>query len=161
MPLFDLKIKVRSPWLGNKATPARIRCFIQKHNELVIDVAQWQWKVKEAAEDLHVPSDVALDSLILPATIRKPAIVPYVRKFTQNDQKREEMFESIREGAVLTMPIAITSEPESALHGNKKRSLTHGEARAIFDHIGKIHGLSPWGNNFGYGRFMVLSFTLQ
>ena len=154
--LYTLRIKLTSPFLGNKRTPKLLRCFVRKKDEFAVDLAQWNWTIEEAAKSLHMEG-IDFDSIRFPVSIPMPTVVRYVRSYhhQRTGELQEEMFESFREGLVLTIEVMITSVPESA----HKRAPTADEVRQMLELAGRLCGWSPFGGRFGFGRFVVLEFA--
>jgi hypothetical protein len=159
--LYELKIKLTTPFLGNQKTREQVRRFQRnkKTHDLVLDIFQWAWALKEACVAVKLDNLVDTTAIRLPEEIKAPKLELYVRKW-KNDKgfQQEEMFESIKSGAVLTMEILITQEsyrPENK--NNNLRGPTMEEFEKILKLAGELIGLSPWGSHFGYGRFKVHS----
>ena len=151
---IDVRLKLTSPFLGNKRTPTQVRRFVRNKEDLAIDLVQWNWALKEAQLALHIEA-IDLECVRFPASIRMPAIVAYNRRWDNKGKEQQEMFEAVREGTVLTVPILITStSSNSAL-----RPPDVEELKNLLNFAGKMLGLSPWGCRFGYGRLYVLSTT--
>ena len=151
---IDVRLKLTSPFLGNKRTPAQVRRFVRNKDDLALDLVQWNWALKESLMALHIDS-VDLECIRLPTGIRMPAVVAYNRRWDNKGKEQQEMFEAIREGTVLTVPVLITSTSENS----SLRPPATEEFKSLINFTGKMLGLSPWGCRFGYGRFYVLSIT--
>lgn len=155
--LFHLRIKATEPFLGNKRTPPAkpgdlcVRRFVRKEEEIALDLAQWNWAVEQAALALHI--DIDTNSVRFPVSIQRPSLVLYVRRWHHQGKRKEEMFESIRDGAELGIDVLLTSVSEN----ENKRPPTQDEFLKIMTFIGDMLGLSPFGSKFGYGRFKVIS----
>jgi hypothetical protein len=131
-----------------------VRRFVRtSDDELTLDLAQWTWAVNEAAQALHLSFDTG--SIRFPISIQRPTLVLYNRKWHHLGKRREEMFESIRDGAELTFEVMLTSVSED----ETRRPPTAEEFRKVMECVGKTIGLSPWGSKYSYGRFKVLSLT--
>jgi len=70
---------------------------------------------------------------------------------------KEEMFEAISSGAVLTLRFAVTSPMPNSNAVSNLEAPDNRQLESIFKFIGLYLGFSPWGNKFKYGRFSVLS----
>jgi len=151
--LYEVKIKLSSSWLGSQRTRENVRRFRRDANSnIAVDVAQWSWTFKQAAEALHM--DGTLTDTIRPqANLMPPSLVLYRRNYTHNNKPQMEMFEAIREGTVLTFNVVVTDS--SMLNASREIGNPPDLARLkdIFQFSGAFLGLSPWGNQYGYGRF--------
>lgn len=149
--LFEIKIRLNTPMLGQQRDPSGIRRFTRAAgNALAIDLERWIWAFNEAAKALHL--EVYTGALHPAAGISAPTLVFYNRRWIDRKQGKEtprsEMFESVRKGTVLTFRVAVTDGQE--LPAPNAEHLKH-----LFSYIGEFIGISQWGNRFGYGRFAV------
>jgi len=64
------------------------------------------------------------------------------------------MFEAIRENCVLTIKVLVTATDKQ-----DKFAPDLARLRDIFRFAGRFLGLSPWGGQYGYGRFDVEEIT--
>lgn len=154
--LHDFRIKATTLFLGNKATPEQIRRFIRvKNDQLQVDAPRWQWALKEAATSLGIDTD--LNAIRLPLGVRMPTLATYNRPFKRRGVECFEKFECIRIGAVMTIPIFISQEPDPATRReNHPEPPTPEQMRALLRFVGIHIGLSPWGSQFNYGRFQLI-----
>lgn len=149
--LYDLKIKLTSVWLGNQRTRENVRRFRRDSDgKLAVDLAQWSWTFQQAAEALHM-DDIDTDTIRPQMNIDPPTLVLYRRKYTHKNKQQSEMFEALRENLVLTIKILVTTTEKS-----DKYSPDEARLRDIFRFTGMFLGLSPWGGQYGYGRFDVV-----
>lgn len=149
--LCEIKIRMTTPSLGQQKDPSGIRRFTRTaRNDLAIDLERWIWAFSEAANSLHIALTTA--SLHPAEGISAPTIVLYNRRWKDRkngeEVQRQEMFESVRKGTVLTFRLAVTTDKE-------KPTPTADQVKALFAYIGEFIGISQWGNRFGYGRFTV------
>jgi hypothetical protein len=155
--LYELKIRVVSPWLGDiRRSKDTHRRFQRGHTEdvLAFDLPRLQWSFKEACDALHL-DHVDVKTIRMEEGFKSPALVSYRRRYNYQKKQQEDFFEAIREGTVLTMQTLTTrTAPETT---SAKKSPTQEELAQIFKFIGTMLGLSPWGGHFGYGRFDVIS----
>lgn len=158
--LLTIKIRLKSPLLGQQATgkspgakgtSVQVRRFKKEGDQISIDIPQWLWWFREAANALKM-KDVDVSCIRMDSGFRAPALFLHNRRWTQSSKLQQECFESIREGTVLTLPlfIASTEDPKSPL-----RPPTLTEVHQLFAFVGQWLGISPWGGKFGYGRFTV------
>ena len=165
--LYNLKIKLTSKMLGDQRTRDNIRRFDRPaalQGDIRMDIPRWHWAIREAFSSLQL-DEVDHRKILMEHRLKSPRVDLYVRKWTQENKRTgakencREMFENIREGAELTLQVLVTDElsPEELDVG--LRAPTPEELTKVFSVIGELVGISPWGNNFGYGRFTVLSLT--
>jgi hypothetical protein len=153
--LCEIKIRLTQPMLGQQRDPSGIRRFTRTSAAaLAIDHERWIWAFNEAAKALHLEVDT---SALHPSDgIASPTIVLYNRKWVDrksgSERQRQEMFESVRKGTVLTFRLAVTGS-------QLLPAPTPDEVKALFSYIGEFIGISQWGNRFGYGRFTVDTVT--
>lgn len=152
--LYDLKIKLTSSWLGNQRTRENVRRFRRdRDSKLAVDMSQWSWTFKQAAEALHM-AEIDTDTIRPQMNIDPPTLVLYRRNYTSKNKQQYEMFEAMRENTVLSIKILVTAADKKNMQSPDAARL-----RDIFNFIGMFLGLSPWGGQYGYGRFEVQSLT--
>jgi hypothetical protein len=120
---------------------------------VAIDSIEWQWAFASAAKALEC--DVNVETIRTESGFDAPSICLYNRKYHHNGKPLEEMFESIREGAVITLHVLVMESGE--IHGQQYKAPSKEELHWIFDYVGMFIGLSPWGSRWGFGRFEVES----
>lgn len=153
--LYEVKIRLTSSWLGSQNTKDRVRRFRRdKNGRMVVDLAQWHWAFKQAAEALHM-EDVDTTTIYPQDNIVFPTLVLYRRNYTHNNKQQSEMFEAIRENTVLTFNVLVTGA-----HGTGSgHQPDEARLQDILRFTGMFTGLSPWGGSYGYGRFDVEAVT--
>ena len=152
--LYNVKIKLTSSWLGNQRTRENVRRFRRdRDGKLAVDMAQWNWTFQQAAEALHM-SDIDTDTIRPQMNIDPPSLVLYRRNYTHKNKQQHEMFEAIRENCVLTIKVLVTATDKQ-----DKFAPDLARLRDIFKFTGMFLGLSPWGGQYGYGRFDVEDIT--
>lgn len=154
--IFELQIRIQTPWLGDIRTHENIRRFRRYRNtsDLEPDPLLWRWALRQAAESLQI--DIHADTICVPAWIRSPSLRRYERSFRKGGvgKERVEYFECIDKGAVITLYLQVHSD----LHGQPNaKPPTRLQLQQLFKFIGTFIGLSPFGRQFDYGRFDVLS----
>ena len=153
--LYELKIKLTSPWLGQQRTHQHVRRFRrEKNNRLIIDTSQWQWAIQEAAEALHLDC-IDVSTIHTESGFDAPSLQLFNRRYTHKGKPHEEMFESIRENTTLTFNVLVTKPHPVSTESVGLRPPDQEELMALFAFVGKMIGLSPWGTRFGFGRFTV------
>jgi hypothetical protein len=157
--LFELKLKVASPWLGDiRRGKDTHRRFQRGHTDdlLAFDLPRLQWTFTEACDALHL-AHVDVKTIRMEEGFRAPTLTSYRRRYSyqQNKKQQEDFFEAIREGTVLTMQVLVTRNLPN--HQTALKPPTQEELSQIFKFVGAMLGLSPWGGHFGYGRFDVIS----
>jgi hypothetical protein len=160
-----LRIKLTSRFMGSLRTDTPLRKLNRPprlNGEIETDTAHWNWAVQQAASNLK---DVDPASIRVPASFQPTRIEVYqhnwTRRISTSKMVRTEvcsgLFESLRPGAVLTLPFMLVSElaPEDMDSG--LRPATAEEFMEIMKIVGEMLGISPWGSRFGFGRFRVLA----
>ena len=162
--LLRVKIKLKSPFLGNCRTTDKIRRFDRskafKH-DIQVDMVRWNWAIEEAIEALGMDLDPS--AVRVTPNYKAPKLELYVRRWRdgKTGKQKEEMFESIKSGAVLTIDVLVINnkEPEGSNADDVFKKPTKEDLKDILSLVGRMLGLSPWGSKFGYGRFEVLAIT--
>lgn len=153
--LYEVKLRVTDqPWLGEQRTRERVRRFRRdKKNRIAINKTEWQWAFASAAKALRFDIDVA--TIRTETGFEAPSLNLYTRKYHFKGKPHEEMFESISEGTVLTIPILVMESREDDKEGQQQRPPSHEELQDILKFVGRFIGLSPWGTRWGYGTFEI------
>jgi len=160
--LLQVKIKLTSPLLGDKMNTGGVRRFTRtaqmRNDEIPLDSALWVWAITQAAESLNLY--ITGDMFRIPTKIQAPTLHLYNRRWTtKTGKKKVDMFESVRTGSVLTIPILLFSEVPTSI--TKDRVVAECDFIAALHLVGTLIGISPWGSKFGYGRFEVLEETKE
>jgi hypothetical protein len=158
--LVTLRIKLLEPFLGDQRTPEQIRRFRRREDEILLDMSQWSRAVRQSLEDLHLEA-VDPASILFPLTLPVGRTDMYNRKWwekryvtgVQRNVLKEELCECIKSGAELSFDVGLTIESTV----ENKRPATEDELGMIMGYIGKMIGLSPFGSQFKFGRFKVMS----
>lgn len=152
--LYEIQIKLTTPWLGDVVTHTNVRRFRRYRGgeHLEPDAVQWRWALRQAAESLRLGFHA--DTVQTPAWIKAPSLRLYTRKFRKGGKGRvrEEDFEMIDKGTVLTFHLQV----HSGLPGKKGAvppSRVDLQQALVF--VGRFVGLSPFGTAFDYGKFEV------
>lgn len=163
--LIDIKLRVTSKFLGSKNTHAGIFRFRRtdgntgdKDSLLLIEQDIWRWAMLGAVGSLGMNVDV--DVIHLPPGIRLGAVYLFERRYKTRPRpphyqgkEKTSKHEVIREGSILGFKLAISdSRPDKK---NPPPPPTIGDVEKIFNYIGEYVGLSPFGSQFGFGRFHV------
>lgn len=157
--LYELKLRLTSSWLGSQRTRENVRRFRRdKDGKLAVDLSQWSWTFKQAADALHL-QNVDTDTIRPQANIDPPTLVLYRRSYTHNNKAQFEMFEAMRENTVITFNAVVTGTLYNPREENIQTAPTEEELKNILAFTGKFLGLSPWGGNYGYGRFEIENIT--
>lgn len=159
--LYNVGIKLTSPFLGSQNTSERIRRFNrskQRDQAVPIDRSIWFWALQEASNALNI-QDINVQ-LLWPSEHYQPStIVLYKRRWKQQKGnktvQRSEMFEAIQTGTILRFNVLFLSEQDPSENYDDGRLPTEDEFIGILNFIGQMIGFSPWGRKFGYGRFEV------
>ena len=157
--LYEIKIRLTAPWLGHQKTRSNVRRFHRgKDGGLAVDLSQWNWTFKQASQALHMDG-VDTDTIRPEVNITLPSLVLYRRSYTHNNKKMEEMFEAMRENTVITFNVLVTDGTQVKNVKDIVKPIGKEELEKILAFTGKFLGLSPWGGNYGYGRFDIVSVT--
>jgi hypothetical protein len=152
--LYNLKIKLTSVWLGNQRTRENVRRFRRdRDGKIAVDLAQWNWTFQQAADALHM-DDIDTDTIRPQVNIDPPSLVLYRRNYTHKNKQQCEMFEALRENCVLNIQVLVTTSDKQDKFPPDLARLSN-----IFRFTGMLLGLSPWGGQYGYGRFDVEDLT--
>jgi len=163
--LYNARIKLTSPMLGDQHTRDKTRRFDRPaalKGDIRLDIPRWHWAIKEAVTSLGMTT-VDPRKILMEHRMKTPKVDLFVRKWTQENKRTgdktqcREMFESIREGAEITLQVLVVEKLEPNEEDTALRAPTSDELTKIFSVIGELVGISPWGSNFGYGRFTVMS----
>lgn len=148
--LYNLRIKLTASWLGNQRTRENVRRFRRdRDGKIAVDLPQWNWIFKQAADALHM-GDIDTDTIRPETNINPPTLVLYRRNYTHKNKQQFEMFEAMRENCVLNIKVLVTATDKQ-----DKFPPDLARLRDIFSFTGTFLGLSPWGGQYGYGRFDV------
>lgn len=150
--------------LGDQRTKEQVRRFNRPpllKGEIQLDAPRWVWLISQASQAVNKEIDPS--GIYMAKSIRCPALELYNRRWIQENKhtgkkkRQTEMFESIKAGAVLTYECMTSDEPDPALKDDPRRMPFPDEIHDIFTEIGDKLGISPWGSQFGYGRYELLS----
>jgi len=162
--LYELRIKLTSEMLGEQQTHQKIRRFNRPKNlngNILLDIPYWSWAISEACEALSF-RDVDGSRIMMDRSLRSPSLQIHVRHWMQTNgrtgkkTRKEEKFESIPVGAELSFKLIVSEKPDPSKRADGERSPTEDELFKIFETLGQLIGVSPWGSRFGYGRFDVM-----
>jgi hypothetical protein len=155
--LYEIKLRLTSPWLGSQRTTNNVRRFRREKDTLLsVDRSQWNWAFKQAAEALHMDG-VDINTIHPQSSINPPTLVLYRRNYTHKNKQQHEMFEAMRENTVITLQILVSAPETNTI----KQQPDQPQLKEIFAFIGQFLGLSPWGGSYGYGRFEVEQLDLK
>jgi hypothetical protein len=154
--LYLLKIRVvEKPWLGQQKNGGdKIRKFRRdKKNRIAINQVQWQWAMASAAKSLEY--DIDVETIRTESGFDAPTMGLYNRRWVHKGKPHEELFECIREGSVLSIPILVMESGE--IEGQQYKAPTRDELEHVFEYTGMFIGLSPWGSKWGYGLYEIVA----
>ena len=155
---LEVRIKLRTPLLGSQQTKERIRRFIKGSDKHIkLNAAQWMKAFHQAAKELRI-ENLDFAAIRLPEELYAPTLMLHTRNFNFKGAPREELFESIQTGAVLGFKVMVLDRSESAR--DDEHAPTLDEFSRLLSCIGEWIGLSPFGGQFNYGRFVVSSIDL-
>lgn len=154
--IYRLRIRLTSQMLGARSSQNGMRTFDRHPSKgsdwMDFSAKLWRWAVQEAVEGLHL-KQVQPDCIQPPQGYLAPHTTPFARQFKRGENKERDVFEAIRAGTVLTLRFAVTAPPPGALAHLRKPDAE--ELEQIFKYIGEFLGISPWGNKFGFGRYVI------
>ena len=150
--------------LGDQRNRENTRRFLRPpafDGDIATDAIRWHWAISEASNALGF-ADVDAHSVLIEQSFKKPAFELYSRIWYHENKsgkktRKQDLFESIRVGAVLSFNFMVTQSCDPRGSDSGKRPPSVEELINIFTVIGSNIGISPWGSKFGYGRFKVLS----
>jgi hypothetical protein len=159
--IYTVKLKLKSPVLGIvRSHTNKYRTLMRTgSNRVVIPQPHWHWGVHEALTTLSLKETVSQDcfrDLI-------PYEAPSTHAYTRTVGKREDMYEAVRTGVVVTTQLVITelpSEEKDKPIGTRKRPPDLKDIQSVLRFTGAFVGITQWGYKFGYGRFSLESLTV-
>ena len=149
-----------SALLGVVRGKNQIRTLLRDRDfNVVVPLDHWQWAVTESLSTMNREGDLDSECLreILP--FAAPTTVEHRRNFKVGGAPKQEVFEAVRAGAVLTVNVlASTAVPKERQKQSSTRLMPPDEKDVadILHCIGKFYGISQWGNKYQYGRFSLL-----
>lgn len=160
--LYELRIKLTTPMLGDQTTRDNLRKFDTPpvfNGDIRLSIPRWHWAVSEAAKQADL-EHVDARRIMLDHRLRRPSMELYNRSWFEERRGKSvrcsEMFESIRAGAELTLGFLITDVADPSGDVDKLKTPSLGELTVLMQTVGSYIGISPWGSSFGYGRFDVM-----
>lgn len=119
MPVFAVKLKTVSPWLGDLFN-GRLRVFRRcdglgepGHIDLAPDYARWRWAFSEACSVVVPDCNPAM--IGVPLKITTPCVTVFHRRYRKKGTYETEPMESIPPHVVLSMIIHCARTPHDAL----------------------------------------------
>lgn len=159
--LYELKIKLTSAWLGEiRRGTDKVRRFQRGSSDdlLAFDLPRLQWTLQQACDALHL-RHVDTSAIRFNEGFKSPTLQSYRRRYKSKGSAQEDFFEAIPKGTILTIPLLITDKnPENS---TAKKPPTRAEMESILKLLGGMLGMSPWGNQYGYGRFSLESLEMM
>lgn len=164
--LVNLRIRLTAHILGdkkmrqqkrdpNEEEPPMLRVFSTvEEDEHPLDLVDLYESLRAAISDLGL-LHISAEMIHFPTHIQKPKYIRYVRHYQPRNsgRKLEEIFVGIQKNNVLTIPVFIYDDDSSEPGALKPPTLEEFEKIMIY--VGKHIGISPFGKNFGYGRFTI------
>ena len=150
--LYEIRLKVTKPLLGDQhGTHARKFKRAKDGRRILWPAGRWEWALKNAAHSLRMEVDV--QTVNLQEDFFAPTTQLCHREWKDVKGKHTEIFESIPIGSVISIYPELPMESHPA--GRTVPSL--GQLEILMEYVGKLCGMSAWGSDWGYGRFMVES----
>ncbi len=117
-----------------------------------MDAEWWGWLLRDSVEGCKLP--IMSDCIMPPVAIKLPTL-HLLRTRHQQIPGRQDSYEAMRTGTVLTTSFALLSAPPGGVaHG--KRVPTLDDLRELFVYVGTYVGISPARSAHGYGRFELM-----
>lgn len=156
------KIKLDSPILGvhrHKMEKGGTIKRLARDNDgkVVTRREHWQWAIKEAMDTLKLPTEVSRLAIPELLPFEAPSTGLHNRHYKKDGVMKTEAYESIRQGAELTVGVLVASSPHPYLHPSSATMPTQEQFENTLRYIGSFIGISQWGNTHGYGRFNLLT----
>lgn len=163
--LYHIRIKLTSPMLGDQHTRDNTRRFDRPaslNGYIRLDMPRWNWAISEALKTSDLFKDIDPERVMMEHKLRTPKLDLHNRTWLKENKRTgqktrcREMFESINEGAEITLNVLVSEDP-SPDSKDIRRAPTVEELEKMFSVMGDLVGISPWGSQFGYGRFSLIS----
>ncbi len=162
--LLTKHVRLTSPILASTppGKPDERRQFKRVKNpdgkaiRIVTDLKRWQWALLEARDALEL-SDVSTAAIIPALFYEVKNTSTYNRSFSTGGKRSVDKFESVSSGTVLAWRFTLTSTlpPHAEDQGRFTRAPDEEELDRMLAHIGEHMGMSEWGQDYLYGRFVL------
>lgn len=154
--LLAVRIRLLSPILGDQYSSERRRFRRVAPGLLDGRTDIWQWAFRTAFTSLRIQADTG--TIRLPAVVAEPTTYTHFKHSAESrhveNTRRDEKFEAIRVGTVLTLNFVLTPVSQGVSRVVSVEEFTHA-----LSFIGQFLGVSHWGNDMDYGRFEVVDIT--
>lgn len=150
--------------LGDQHTRDNIRRFDRPaslNGCIRLDMPRWNWAISEALKTSNMFQGIDPERIMMEHKLKTPKLDLHNRSWLKENRRTgkktrcREMFEAISEGAEITLNVLVSEDP-SPDSKDIRRAPTQEELVRMFSVMGDLVGISPWGSQFGYGRFSVL-----
>ena len=126
---------------------------------LPANMARWEWAFLEARDSIGCAR--ASVACITPATVFTTKLTStYTREFKRGSDgmRQTERFECVPSNAVLRWEWSLASSLPPHVEIGELRSDPPSEEEfdSMLVFIGRMLGMSEWGNQYGFGRFEVI-----
>lgn len=149
--------------LGIKVHPLgkglAIRRFERTENgSLKTPLSIWDWALRETFTGLGWRDKVDWSAIRPDPVFNVSALAIHSRSYYKGELKKNEDYECVEPGKVITQPMLLTESPDNISSRKKVGSRVPDleELQGVLEYIGRYCGISPWGNRYGYGRFEVV-----
>lgn len=120
---------------------------------------RWNWAFLEARDALEI-SDASVATILPAAYFEAKNTSTYSRN---RSDRTKEAFECISAGSVLAWRFTLSNHLPPHAEDNPRfvRSPTEEEFDAMLSHIGEHLGMSFWGHDYLFGRFVIHNPPIQ
>lgn len=162
--LLSKNVRLTSPILAARPPlkaeePRTFDRLKNEDNDLIriqADLPRWQWAFLEARDALEL-TDVSTAAIIPAVYYEVKRIRNYPRKFKRGGKDAIENFEAISSGTIIEWKFTLSKNlpPHAEDHGRFTRAPEEEEFDRMLSHIGEHLGMSEWGQDYLYGRFVL------
>lgn len=152
--LYEVRLRVKTMWLGQNRTPDGFRRFEKtKDGDIAVKIPRWLWALNNVLPSLADGKNISTATILLPPHIGRPALFLY-------EHKNAGFFEAINPGAPIDFQVMVTQDLPPGHHEETKRPPTKEELQALFQMAGERIGFSPYRPEMGWGRCRVERVTV-
>lgn len=155
--LLEVRIRLTSPILGDCFAGDRRKFKRIGNDPTLLDARPdiWSWALRTAFESLRIKADP--DTIKVASVMRAPRLCHIfrssrLRKESNDPRGRDVQFEAIDRGTTFTLNFVLTPT-----HGGATQVASFKDVADALSFVGQFLGISHWGNDLDYGRFIVIS----
>lgn len=159
---FVFSVRLTSPILGQIQTPEIMKFWRDRTTDMIeLDQAMWVWLWTTALEEVAA-KDVYRGAVRMDRFLSPIQTVVYARRFRKGQVQKQCEHEAIRKGAIVTFGASIvTPDPSEPPTTQTLRRPEPEELAKALERIGNTLGISPFGSQFGYGRFNISTMEID